>query len=220
LENRSNTVPVRKPNNWGGNIIGSFPSLKLGQSVPYQSPIERDLLFFLEYDCTVLRYVMQPMTITMTDTDGTHHRYTPDVQVVRTSGKALIECKLADLVDTPDTKRQIAIGQAWANANDHEFVVVSDVDLRTGYHLANLKILWRYARFRVPYAITERSLAVLAASPEGLSFHDTLNWLTGTAPHDLLPPCIYSLLFQQILDTDLSLPLEPASLLRLPAKAH
>jgi hypothetical protein len=206
-------MPVRKPSNWGGNIIGSFPSIKLGCSVPYESTIERDLLFFLEYDRSVLRYEMQPMTITTTDINGKQQRYTPDVQVVRTSGKALIECKPAGLVDGPDAHRQITIGQAWANANDHEFVVVSDVDLRTGHHLANLKILWRYARFRVPYPVIERCLVVLGASPEGLSFEVTLDLLAGMAAPHLLSPCLYSLLFQQILDTDLSLPLESESLL-------
>lgn len=208
-------MPVRHPRNWGGNIIGSFPSLKRGQPVPYESTIERDLLFFLEYDPTVLLYEMQPLTITITDEDGTTHRYTPDVQIIRTTGRELVECKPAALLDRSDAQRQITIGQAWAEVNDHDFVVVTDKDLRTGPRLANLKLLWRYARLAAPYTVLVRCRDVLAAYPNGLPFATLHALLDSTTLSQTLPPYLYSLLFHHVLIADLDQPLTAHSPIRL-----
>ncbi len=74
-------MPVRLIKKSGVSVVGSFPSLKLDDLVRYESPLERDFLYFLEYDPQVLSYEMQPMTITMTLSDGQSHRYTPDCRV-------------------------------------------------------------------------------------------------------------------------------------------
>ncbi len=208
-------MPVRRVSNWAGNIIGSFPSLKNGHSVPYESTIERDLLFFLEYDLNVLRYTMQPLVISGTDAEGKPQQYTPDVLIEQTSGKVLVECKPSSLVDEIRAKRQIALGQQWATANDYEFVVITDSDLRTGSRLGNLKLLWRYARLNVPHAVIERCLSILQHHPQGLSWIQILGQLDGYAPALTLSPSLFHLLFRHVLRTDLNRPLGSESIITL-----
>ncbi len=213
-------MPVRRVSNWAGNIIGSFPSLKNGHPVPYESTIERDLLFFLEYDPAVLRYEMQPFVIAGTDAEGKPQQYTPDVLVERASGKALVECKPAALVDEARAQRQIALGHQWAAANAHEFVVITDADLRTGPRLANLKLLWRYARLAVPHPVTERCLAVLQHHPSGLTWTQLLGQLDGCVPALTLPPSLFHLLFRHVLQADLNTALGPESVVTLALQAR
>jgi hypothetical protein len=206
-------MSVRRVSNRGGNIIGSFPSLKNGQPVPYESTIERDLLYFLEYDRTVRRYTMQPFVIAGVDAAGKPHTYTPDALVERIKGRTLVECKPAALQDDPHTQQQITLGQQWADANGCDFVLVTDADLRTGHRLANLKLLWRYARQPVPHAVTERCIGALAA--DRMLWSDLTAALAGIAPPLTIAPFIYALLFQHVLTADLDLPLSASTMLRL-----
>lgn len=191
-----------------------------GKRVKFESTIERDLLFFLEYDPAVLSYEEQPFRISITKDDGKHQSYVPDFLVIRENTKSLIECKPADRLEHRSTKRQIAIGERWAAENDYEFIVITDTDLRTGPKLDNLRILWRYARSSVPYNVTERVLMCLKHQPRGLVLGDLAAY-SESKPGSMGHACyIYSLLFWHVLAADLSQPLSPASLIWLPQKTH
>ncbi len=218
---RGDTMPVRKVSNRGGNIIGSFPSLIKGEKIMYESTIERDFVFFLKFDPTVLTYCAQPMVITGTDTEGKVHRYTPDFLVVRTDRKEIIECKPDALLDHPHTQQQIRIGEKWAEMNNHDFVIVTDTDLRKDHTLANLKLFLRYYRIVVPTVILARCIAYLKTQPEGVSFDDIAFFLSSLVdsaemqqPH-MQAPFIYNMLFHHILQVDLTKPISPATILWL-----
>jgi hypothetical protein len=198
---------VRQVKSSGGNVIGMFPSLKMNEQIPYESTLGRDLLFFLEYDSTVVHYYAQPFAITGSSADGATHTYIPDFQVIRTSVKELVECKPAALLARPHTQQQLSLGQVWAEANDHAFVVITDADLRTGHRLANLKLLWRYSRLRVPPLFIERCRSILIAQPDGLSLEVLSAALSNTSPSFELLPYLYCLLFAHVLLTDLTQPL-------------
>ncbi len=215
-------MPVRKVSNRGGNIIGSFPSLKMEPIIiDYESTIERHLLPFLEYDPTVKEYHAQPMVITATDTEGKTHTYTPDFLVIRTSGKEIVECKPEALVGGSNAQRQIQMGLAWADANGHDFVIVTDTDLRRDHTLANLKLFWRYARLRAPTAMVANCIAHLKKCPGDISFEDLAIYLSslanaqGTQPPLTQAPFIYSMLFRHILQVDLTRPITPTTIIRL-----
>lgn len=214
-------MPIRKPRQIGKNIIGSFPSLKMpGKRVKFESTIERDLLFFLEHDPAVLSYEEQPFRISITKDDGKHQSYVPDFLVVRKNAKELVECKPADRLEHRSTKRQIAIGERWAAENDHEFIVITDMDLRTGPKLDNLRILWRYARSSVPYNVTERVLMRLKHQPRGVTLGDLAAYSESKPGSMAHAHYFYNLLFWHVLAADLSQPLSPASLIWLPQKTH
>lgn len=207
---------IRRVRNGGGNVIGTFPSLKMREQIPYESTIERDLLFFLEYDASVVRYQAQPFAITCSSDDGTSRTYIPDFQVIRTDSKEIVECKPAAHLNDAHTQQQLVLGQAWADANQHLFVVITDTDLRTGHRLANLKLLWRYSRLCVPPSITSRCRSILIAQPDGLSLEALAAALSDMSSFFELLPYLYHLLFEQILHTDLTQPLSLRTCVQLP----
>ena len=154
-----------------GPIWGDFPSLKLGRMVRYGSTIERDLLYFLEYWKTVTWYREQPMTIEHTMPDGSVHRYTPDYEIAEGTVKTLVECKPEARLKTQQAVQQRQIGQLWAEKIGYHFVTFTDTELRSGHHLANLKLFWRYARRRdsiLHHRILERVTREEACSTEAL----------------------------------------------------
>ena len=212
---------VRKVSNRGGNIIGSFPSLIKGEKIMYESTIERDIVFHFKFDPTVLMYRAQPMVITGTDTEGKVHTYTPDFLVVRTDRKEIVECKPEALLDHPHTQQQIRIGEKWAEANNHDFVIVTDTDLRKDQTLANLKLFFRYCRVAVPTTMLASCITYLKTQPEGITFEDVTHFLSsqGDSPEMQQPyrqaPFIYSMLFHHILQTNLTKLISSASILQL-----
>lgn len=214
-------MPVRKVSNRGGNIIGSFPSQIKGEKTMYESTIERDFVFFLKFDAAVLTYRAQPMVIIGTDKEENEHTYVPDFLVVRTDRKEIVECKPEDLLNHPHTRQQIQLGEAWANANNHHFVIVTDKELRKDHTLANLKLLWRYCRTTVPTAIQASCISYLKTQPQGIAFEDIAQFLASIAdtPEMQQPyrqaPFIYSMLFHHILQTDLTRLISPATILWL-----
>lgn len=210
-------MSVRRVKNSGGNVIGTFPSLKMREQVPYESTIERDLLFFLEYDVSVMRYQAQPFEIAGSSADGTAHSYIPDFQVIRTDGQEIVECKPAARLNDVHTQQQLALGQTWADTNQHLFVVITDTDLRAGHRLANLKLLWRYSRLAVSVRLIEQCRAFFAAQPGGVPLTVLASFLSGRASSFTQFPALYSLLFQHVLQADLTTPLEPLTRVWLPS---
>ncbi len=208
---------VRRVRNSGGNVIGTFPSLKMREQVPYESTIERDLLFFLEYDTNVVRYQAQPFAITGSFADGVAHSYIPDFQVIRTNGKEIVECKPTARLNDAHTQQQLALGQAWADTNQHLFVVITDTDLRAGHRLANLKLLWRYSRLSVSVRLIEQCRACITAQPEGVPLASLAAFLSGQVSPSTQLPSLYSLMFQDLLHADLTEPLSPATRVWLPS---
>ncbi len=187
----------------------------------YESTIERDYVFFLKFDAAVLTYRAQPMIITGTDTKGNAHTYTPDFLVVRTDRKEIVECKPEELLDHPHTRQQIQIGEAWAEANNHHFVIVTDTELRKDHTLSNLKLFFRYCRVAVPTVMLASCIAQLKTRPGGIAFEDIARFLASLVdtPEMQQPyrqaPFIYSMLFHHILQADLTRPVLPATILRL-----
>lgn len=214
-------MPVRKVSNRGGNVTGSFPSQIKGEKILYESTIERDYVYFLKFDPTVLTYHAQPMVITGPDTGGNEHTYIPDFLVIRTDRKEIVECKPEDLLDHPHTRQQIQLGEAWAAANNHHFVIVTDTVLRKDHTLANLKLLWRNCRWFLPTAILARCITHLKAQPKGMAFEDVARFLASIADSQEMQqpyrqmPFIYSMLFHHILQVDLTKPIAPVTILRL-----
>jgi len=211
-------MPVRKVSNRGGNIIGSFPPQIKGEKVKYESTIERDLVYFLKFDPTVITYHAQPMVITGTDAEENAHTYTPDFLVVRNDRKEIIECKPEALINSSHAQQQIAIGREWAANNNHDFAIVTDTNLRSGHTLANLKLLWRYSRLTVPTATLAWCIDYMKKHLEGLSFQDLALYLSTLATQELRQPfmqapLIYNMLFRHILRTELTVPITRETLL-------
>lgn len=184
-----------------GPVRGDFPSLKLGRMVRYGSTIERDLLYFLEYWQSVTWYREQPMTIEYTMADGKIHRYTPDYEIHEGTVKTLIECKPEAHLASKHAHQQRQIGKLWAEDNGYRFITFTDSELRSGYQLSNLKLLWRYARLQVAH----RQQIVEKVGQKGRCSVQELCHLLDAPPHEIIP-AICNLLFHHRLQIDLSEP--------------
>ena len=190
------------PGKPGGAIQGTFPSLKLQRPVRYTSTLERDLLFVLEYDAKVQCYQEQPFQVQAVLDDGRSHTYTPDYAIWTSEERLLVECKPASQMTDIHTLQQIQIGTKWSRLHDWSFTVVTDVELRQGARLANLKLLWRYSRLNISETARHDFQRCCCCSGT------TLSALTET-PDRL--PTVLSLLFHHHLQADLDQPLTAQS---------
>lgn len=148
-------MPVRQPSQRGGNMIGKFPSLKMARMVVYESTIERDFLYLLDFERDVTRFEEQPVTIEYR-CDGQVLRYTPDFAVARADDTCLVECKPLALVDTAENQRKFHAATVWCAERGWRFQVVTDRELRAGHYLENVRLLTRYARQRTDAQIVSR----------------------------------------------------------------
>jgi hypothetical protein len=185
------------------NHTGSFPSyLMPGVWVRYESLIELDMLRILEIERNVVRYLTQPFT--------TDDKYTPDMQVFRRGRRNLIiECKPEDKLENAHTRQQIDRGERWADDNDHDFMVVTDADLRGGggHYLANATLLWRYRHRRLPAPFIDDCMRAVAHLGDAASIEALAVYLAQAAPSFHPTPVIYNLIFHHMLATDLTRPL-------------
>lgn len=153
-------MPVRTVAHGGNNIIGKFPSLKMKQMIAFESTIERDYLFLLDYEAEVTGFEEQPLTLAYQH-EGKRRRYTPDFHVVWAGQNLLVDCKPADRVDTEANRPKFAAAGAYCAKLGWQFSIVTDRDIRSGFRLRNVKLLTRYACYPVRPETKGRILALL-----------------------------------------------------------
>ena len=165
-------MAVRRVTHHGGNVIGRFPSLKMQRMVSFESTIERDYAYVLDFEPEVTSFSEQPLTIEYADADRVR-RYTPDFEVVRTDQQHwLVECKPQQLLHTDDNQRKFAAARAWCAERGWQFEVVTDTQLRTGYRLQNIQFLTYHARFTFSAHNKSQVQAILAAHPAEMTVGD------------------------------------------------
>lgn len=160
-------MAVRKVQNRGSNIVGRFPSLKMGRLVAFESKIERDYLFLLDYEPGVTYFTEQPLTIEYR-VNGKPYQYTPDFHVIQDGQHLLVECKPDRYKNSQRNQRKFAAGQAWCAERGWTFVVKTDLEIRAGYRLQNIKLLTRYARHTVEPSVRTSILQRLARAGAAL----------------------------------------------------
>jgi hypothetical protein len=162
-------MPVRKVHNRGGNIIGKFPSLKMKRMVSFESTIERDYLYLLDYEADITHFEEQPLTIEYQH-GGKTRRYTPDFHITTRAGRnVLVECKPLDLINTDNNRRKFAAAREYCAGLDWDFAVATDHEIRSGFRLGNVKLLTRYACYTVRPETKGRIYALLQDTPTPLT---------------------------------------------------
>ena len=141
-------MPVRKVHHGNRNIIGNFASIKMKRLVEFESTIERDYLYMLDYQPSVISFEEQPFTIDYTY-EGKTARYTPDFLVSTTETSVLVDCKPTKSTDQVDNQRKFQAARDWCEKNCLRFEVVTDDHLRIGHELRNVKLLTQFARHAV-----------------------------------------------------------------------
>lgn len=161
-------MPVRKVSNRGGNAIGRFPSTKMGRMIAFESLLERDFIYLLDYDPDVEWFEEQPLSIEyMLETKLLH--YTPDFHVLECGWHVLVECKPEQFAETEENRRKFAVAQEWCEKRGWEFRVITDQQVRSGFRLQNVKLLAQYARQKVGIGIRSQIHAFLQEAQTDVS---------------------------------------------------
>jgi hypothetical protein len=153
-------MAVRSVTSRGRNIVGRFPSLKVERMVAFESLIEQDFLYVLDYERDVTTFAEQPLVIKYCWQGKTRH-YTPDFLVVRGQRHELVECKLHARLHTEENQRKFTAARQWCQEIGWTFTTVTDQELRSGPRLENIKLLTRYARLEVAPAVVGCAIARL-----------------------------------------------------------
>jgi hypothetical protein len=136
--------------------------------VAFESLIERDYLYFLDYDADVTWFEEQPLTIEY-PYEGDLLHYTPDFHAVAGGRHILVECKPLVFVTRDENQRKFKAARSWCDDQGWVFRIVTDDELRTGSQLENVKLLTRYARYTVEPQVKGRIYAQLHKDPAALS---------------------------------------------------
>ena len=142
-------MPVRKVVQHGKNIIGLFPSLKMERMVAFESLVERDTFFIMDFERSVTFFEEQPCRISYRFQRKVHS-YTPDVRKVDGGRTILVECKPEDYVDTIENQVKFSAAREWCQENNAWFELAVAEQIRSGFRLDNIKTMTIFARHCVP----------------------------------------------------------------------
>ncbi|HWS90681.1 MAG TPA: TnsA endonuclease N-terminal domain-containing protein [Pyrinomonadaceae bacterium] len=207
---------ARKISNTGTrNLIGKFPSLKMGRIVWYESLLERDYMYLLEIDSDVISYREQPGRIYYT-LDGRRHHYTPDLFVERMREKHLVEVKPKKRAEEEEYRRLFLIAMDTCRSEGYEFKVATDEVIRLQPRLNVVKLLYKYARTPIlpqHQIYCHEFFAERQEAPLGEITQFFASKRTGQQ-------VVYALIYHGILLVDISKPLTYNCVVRLSVPAY
>jgi hypothetical protein len=154
-------MPVRNVSHHRGSAIGRFPSTKMKRMIAFESLLERDFVYLLDFDPLVTWFEEQPVRIEYVHEEK-HLHYTPDFLLVEKQQQSvLVECKPERFVDTDENRRKFTIARKWCQERNWQFRIVTEQEIRVGYRLQNVKLLTQYARQRTDPRIRSQILTYL-----------------------------------------------------------
>lgn len=208
-------MPVRKIPRFGAQKnIGKFSSVKTGRVAWYESLLERDYMYLLDFDLDVTYWHEQPLKIRF-NYGGKTHRYTPDLEVHRDYKKQLVEVKSKKQVDSGKWDVLFRAAASVCEQEGHEYVVVTDEMIRKQPRLENVKKLWKYARTPIH---SQHQILCNQFFRKRQAVQVELGDLFHLFKTKRVPvQVVYALLFWGALDFDLMQSLGGASMIRLPS---
>lgn len=190
---------IRTPKNTGTlKNIGKFPSLKNKTTIWFESHLERDFIYLIEFDKKIVKYCEQPFKVNY-HIDKKSHFYTPDFLLSQENKKQVIEVKPHSKTEKEEFKSFSNLITEYLAGQGYEYLVVTDQTIRIQPRLSNIKLLWYYAR--IP--ITNRHQVLvheLFCKFKEISFADFSSFLSQiNEPREL----VFSLLFHGYLVIDI-----------------
>lgn len=204
---------TRKITNKGvKKVIGKFPSLKMHRLVWWESQIERDYIYLLEFDPSVISYEEQPLRISYR-LNGKERHYTPDFLVKRVNKSLIVEVKPEEEVQKEENQRLFHIAKAICARNNYEFVIVTDKMIRVQPRLDNIKLLTRYQRTAINHPHYQIICYELFAMSSEVSLNEVMRFF---ASRSIDKHVVFSLLYWGVLAVDLMQPIAGTSVVHLP----
>lgn len=206
-------MPVRKIPRYGAQKnIGKFSSVKTGRVAWYESLLERDYMYLLDFDPYVSFWHEQPLRFRYTYAGKTHF-YTPDLEVHRESKKQIVEVKSEEQVQSGKWDYLFRIASSICEPEGYEFIVVTDRVIRQQPKLETVKKLWKYARTPV---LPQHQVLCKDFLEQRQTAQVELGDLLKLFKSKSVPTqCLYALLFWGALEFDLTQPLDQCSLIRM-----
>ncbi len=201
----------RTPKNTGTlKNIGKFPSMKNKSTVWFESLLERDFIYLIEFDKDVTKYQEQPFKIKYF-LNRKQRLYTPDFFVERWNKRQVIEIKPQSKIETEEF---IYFSNYMANffaREGYEYLVITDTTIRLQPKLSNIKFLWRYARIPIT---TKHQILIHELFDDSLSipFSEVCSFLCQSKEQKEL---VYTLLFHGYLLIDIEQQITMESMLSM-----
>jgi hypothetical protein len=177
--------------------VGKFPSLKLSRMVGYQSLIERDFIYLLDFDAAVTTYAEQPFSLHYRD-GSKQKRYTPDFSFTCHSQTYLVECKHHEFVRPEENRLKWVAAQQWCEERGAVFVVVTEAAIRAGYRLENVKLLTDYARYTIDEPTKIVILQAVATATAPLTVADLMTAVSPSHPQAAITPILHMVYHRQL----------------------
>ncbi len=201
IQHIRNSQPARRVRSFRGNVVGRFPSRKMGVTIQFEShKNELPFIHEYEYDDTVLEYYDQPSPIKLIYEAANGRRlgvlHTPDVFLIRSLEAGWEECKTEEglieltaknknrYVRDPAGKWRCPPGEAYAEEFGLYYHVRTSAEINWTYQ-RNIEFLDDYFRtdWAVPESIHTSILAEVKARP-GITLRALLKHLEGLASND------------------------------------
>lgn len=201
------------------NAIGSFMSAKMQVLVEWESQIERDFMYYLEFDDDVKSYTSQPTRYRYTREDKYKYHF-PDFEIFRysTSRRKFVEIKpLRVTKKTEFIEKTVAI-KAQMQKDGFDYSVVTDSQLRVEPILSNLKLLYRYITHQYDHEKVCLLVKELKAKENTLIIFQELVSLAQNYSLELID--CYSCISNKIFIFDTSSPLSFETVLSLSEACH
>lgn len=133
---KSRDIPIKEY-----SLSGKIVSKKNESIIEFESSLERDYIYLLEFDENVYKYCEQPVQISNDDLF-----YTPDFYVEYLNEKKdIIEIKYSSdlLINLEKYQEKFDLAREYCSKNNLNFKILTEVDIRTQY-LENIKFLLRF----------------------------------------------------------------------------
>jgi len=186
-------TPVRTPSNHSNTLTGKFPSLKMGRMISYESTVERDFIYLLEYEKHVSEFEEQPVIIEY-PYQGKKCHYTPDFYATIKTKGWVFECKPERFINTAENERKFEAADYWCSQQGWNFSVITSENIRAGSYLKNINYLWYFSKLDVCPELQTKIATVLWIETEPLSIAKVVEKVHGF-DHAQIIPAIYKMAF-------------------------
>lgn len=169
--------------------------------VHWESQLERDQIYLLEFDPDVLAYGEQVAPL-IYELEGKRRRYTPDFLVQRTNGTSVIEVKPDEFASREKWQSKFTIAEAYYRSQGIKFIVATEKEIHVQPRLDNIRLILRFRNHEVDQDTAALLLGVIASAGGALSIRDLAT--ETSRPHVHAETC--SLIAMGSLEVDLEYP--------------
>ncbi len=138
------SVSFRTPRQYK-RTAGHFISCKMKTSVWYESVLQRDFMYWLEFDPDVVSYTTSTKPLKYYN-KGKEELYYPDFQVIRHQKKQVVDLKFQKTIKSKKYRQLYPLLYDVCRDAEWEYTVLTELQVKQEPTISNIKLLYRYAR--------------------------------------------------------------------------